>query len=139
MITVVYGADLTAPVAYRWKCQLNENAKLPAFCAELPEADHNEIVGWDGAGDRRLGAVFLTDRDQHPRVRRRFELTAELIEPAAPAVLTVETEGETRTERLLWAVLLGDLVSLHVAAARGVDPARIDVLERLKAELGAGA
>jgi glucose/mannose-6-phosphate isomerase len=138
-IPVIYGADLTAPVAYRWKCQLNENAKLPAFCAELPEADHNEIVGWDGAADTHLGAVFLTDRDQHPRVRQRFEVTAELIGTRALAPITVETEGETRTERLLWAVLLGDLLSLHVAAARGVDPARIDVLERLKAELGARA
>jgi glucose/mannose-6-phosphate isomerase len=138
-IPVIYGADLTAPVAYRWKCQLNENAKLPAFSAELPEADHNEIVGWDGAADRPLAAVFLTDRDQHPRVRRRFEVTAELIGASAPAPVMVETEGETRAERLLSAVLLGDLVSLHVAAARGVDPARIDVLERLKAELGGRA
>jgi glucose/mannose-6-phosphate isomerase len=138
-IPVIYGADLTAPVAYRWKCQLNENAKLPAFSAELPEADHNEIVGWDGAADRPLAAVFLTDRDQHPRVRRRFEVTAELIGASVPAPVMVETEGETRAERLLSAVLLGDLVSLHVAAARGVDPARIDVLERLKAELGARA
>jgi len=138
-IPVIYGADLTVPVAYRWKCQLNENAKLPAFRAELPEADHNEIVGWDGAADTHLGAVFLTDRDQHPRVRQRFEVTAKLIAPGAPAPIIVETEGETRTERLLWAVLLGDLLSLHVAAARGVDPARIDVLERLKAELGARA
>jgi glucose/mannose-6-phosphate isomerase len=138
-IPVIYGADLTAPVAYRWKCQLNENAKLPAFSAQLPEADHNEIVGWEGAVDRGLAPVFLTDRDLHPRVRKRFEVTAELIGASAPAKIMVETEGETRTERLLWAVLLGDLVSLHVAAARGVDPARIDVLERLKAELGAGA
>ena len=48
-IPVIYGADLTAPVALRWKTQVNENAKLPAFTAELPEADHNEIGGWAGA------------------------------------------------------------------------------------------
>ena len=45
-IPVIFGADLTAPVATRWKSQFNENSKLPAFAAELPEADHNEIVGW---------------------------------------------------------------------------------------------
>ncbi|HET7510009.1 MAG TPA: SIS domain-containing protein, partial [Solirubrobacterales bacterium] len=56
--TVIYGADLTAAVAQRWKTQINENAKLPAFYAELPEADHNEICGWsDGAGG--MAAVFL--------------------------------------------------------------------------------
>src|SRR5918999_1555062 len=93
------------------------------------------------AGARRDGhgsfsAVFLTDRDQHPRVRRRFELTAELIEPHAAEVITVETEGETRTERLLWAVALGDLVSLGLAGLRGVDPGPVEVIEKLKDRLG---
>ncbi len=136
-VPVIYGADLTAPVAYRWKTQVNENAKWPAFCSELPEADHNEIAGWAGADEAgRFGAVFLTDRDQHPRVRERFELTARLIEPGAAAVATVETVGESRTERLLWAVMLGDLVSLHLAARRGVDPSPVEMIERLKDELG---
>ncbi len=137
-IPVFFGADLTAPVASRWKGQVNENAKWPAFAAELPEADHNEIVGWSEGLEVPLAAVFLADRDQHPRIRRRIELTAELIEPAARSVVQVETEGENRVERLLWAVMLGDLVSLQLAAGRGVDPAQIAVLERLKADL-AGA
>jgi glucose/mannose-6-phosphate isomerase len=136
-IPVIYGADLTVPVAVRWKTQVNENAKLPAFAAELPEADHNEIAGWGGAGETgRLSAVFLEDRDQHPRVRQRFELTAKLVEGDAMAVARVETAGESRTERLLWAVMLGDLLSLHLAARRGVDPSRIEAIERLKEELG---
>ena len=47
------------PVAYRWKTQINENAKLPAFSHELPEVDHNEIAGWEGAGDgARLSCVI---------------------------------------------------------------------------------
>lgn len=130
---VVYGADLTAPLAQRWKTQLNENSKLPAFHAELPEADHNEVCGWAGEGAARMAAVFLEDRDQHPRERQRFELTAELVGEGAAAVARVETVGETRVERLLWATLLGDLVSLELAERRGVDPAEIAVLDRIKA------
>jgi len=134
---VIYGADLTTPVAVRWKTQINENAKLPAFASSLPEADHNEIVGWDGARESGcLSAVFLEDRDQHPRVRQRFELTAKLVEGDSAAVARLETEGESRTERLLWAVMLGDLLSLHLAARRGVDPSPIEAIERLKEELG---
>ena len=136
-IPVIYGADLTVPVALRWKTQINENAKLPAFTAALPEADHNEIAGWDGGAESsRLSAIFLEDRDQHPRVRQRFELTAALIEPGAASVSRIETEGETRTERLLWAVLLGDLLSLRVAARRGIDPSPVEMIDRLKDELG---
>ena len=136
-IPVVYGADLTVPVALRWKTQINENAKLPAFTAALPEADHNEIEGWDGAAEARwMSAVFIEDRDQHPRVRQRFELTAKLIEPAAASITRVETEGDTRTERLLWAVMLGDLLSVQLAARRGVDPGTVELLDRVKDELG---
>jgi glucose/mannose-6-phosphate isomerase len=136
-IPVVYGADLTIPVAYRWKTQINENAKLLAFAGELPEADHNEIVGWQGAREAgRVSAVFLGDRDQHPRVRQRIDLTAALVQPDAAAVARIETEGESRTERLLWAVMLGDLVSLQLAARRGVDPSPIEPIDRLKEQLG---
>jgi glucose/mannose-6-phosphate isomerase len=136
--TVVYGADLTAPVAHRWKTQLNENAKLPAFWGELPEADHNEVCGWAaGTGAEALATVFLEDCDQHPRERRRFDLTAEIAAEGAAAVERVETVGETRVERLLWALLLGDLVSLEVAARLGVDPGRTEALDRVKEGMSA--
>lgn len=132
---VVYGADLTISVARRWKTQVNENAKRPAFFAELPEADHNEIAGWAGAsGD--LSAVFLEDADQHPRERRRFELTAEAVAETGARVVRIETEGETRTARLLWAVMLGDLVSLALADADRVDPVPVAAIETLKDALG---
>jgi glucose/mannose-6-phosphate isomerase len=133
---LIYGCDATVPVAYRWKCQMNENAKQHAFSHQLPELDHNEIVGWSPNGDRgQFSAIFLIDSDQHPRQRQRAELTAELVKPQATATITIETEGETRVERLLWTVLLGDLVSLFVAARKGVDPGPIEMIDRLKSEL----
>jgi glucose/mannose-6-phosphate isomerase len=135
-VPVIYGADLTAPAAQRWKTEINENPKLPAFWAELPEADHNEIEGWPGSPPGAFSAVFLADADQHPRERRRIEVTAQSVARHASSVVTVETEGNTRSERLLWAVMLGDLVSLLLAARRGVDPTPIDAIEGFKRELG---
>jgi glucose/mannose-6-phosphate isomerase len=131
--TVIYGSDLTAPAARRWKTQINENAKLLAFHSELPEADHNEICGWSTeSGSDGIAAVFLEDVDQHPRERHRFELTAEAVATQASAAVRLETVGENRVERLLWAVLLGDLVSLEMARRRGVDPESIEAIETLK-------
>ena len=135
-VPLLYGCGLTTPVAYRWKCQVNENAKLPAFGHSIPELDHNEIVGWAGAEAGAFSAVLLEDKDQHPRERRRFDLTAELIADRARDVVRIETEGETRTERLLWAVMLGDLVSLELAAREAVDPTPVDLIEDLKDRLG---
>jgi glucose/mannose-6-phosphate isomerase len=136
-LPVVYGADLTGAIARRWKAQINENAELPAFFSELPEADHNELCGWEGteASGARLSAVMLEDSDQHPRERRRFELTAEAIEATGTEVIRVETAGETRVARLLWAVVLGDLVSIRLAESRGVDPLPVEAIERFKAAL----
>jgi glucose/mannose-6-phosphate isomerase len=132
---VVIGADLTAPVARRWKTQINENAKCPTFFSELPEANHNEICGWGGDA---FSAVLLEDADQHPRLRRRFELTGEAIGSAGATVVQLETQGETRIARLLWATMLGDLVSLKLAEARDVDPLPVEAIEGFKAAL-AGA
>jgi len=134
-VPIVYGADLTAPVARRWKTQINENAKFPSFYAELPEADHNELCGWEAEG-RRFAAVFLEDADQHPRERRRFELTEASVAPRAATTVRLETEGETRIARLLWAVMLGDLVSLRLAEARGVDPLPVPAIEEFKKAMG---
>jgi glucose/mannose-6-phosphate isomerase len=135
-VPLIAGAGLTAPIAYRWKTQLNENAKIPAFSHELPELDHNEIVGWEGIG--KLGpfsAIFLDDEDLHPRVRSRIELTEWLLGPNAAATFRVETQGKNPVERVFSLVLLGDLVSLYVAVLRGIDPTPVTVIERLKQEL----
>ena len=138
-IPQIAGSGLTAPIAYRWKTQINENAKRPCFWAELPELDHNEIVGWEGAAELgRFSAVFLDDSDLHPRIRQRIELTRGLIAAQAAATYRVESRGEHRTERLFSLVLLGDLVSVYLAVLRGVDPTPVAVLERLKGELARG-
>ena len=135
-VPVVYGAELTAPVAYRWKCQINENASAPAFASTLPEADHNEVVAWPAAsGSGPFSAVFLEDPGAHPRNAARVELTAEEARAGAKVVERVSAQGATRLERLVSLVLLGDLVSLYMAVLAGIDPVDIAPIDRLKAAL----
>src|SRR3954451_22623304 len=107
-IPLLGGAGLTTPIAYRWKTQINENAKLHAFIHELPELDHNEIVAWSGVeGLVPFTQVFLDDADTHPRVQTRISATSELIGDAAQEVIRVESRGSTTTERVFSLVLLG--------------------------------
>lgn len=136
-LPVIYGADLTAPIAYRWKCQLNENAKYPAWSAPLPEANHNEICGWDGAPElAETAAWFLADGDQHERVVRRIEITAEIASAHKAHAERIAMPGGSRAERLFALVLLGDLVSLYLGVLRGVDPTPVALIEDLKDRLG---
>ena len=135
-LPVVHGSGPTAAPARRWKTQLNENAAAAAFWSELPEANHNEICGWAGGlGRAPLSAVFLEDPDQHPRIQRRIELTCREVERAGGSVVRVESRGDSRLERVLSLVLLGDLVSVYLAVLDGVDPTPVEPIERFKAAL----
>ena len=135
-VPLIYGARPTVAPARRWKAQINENAKAAAFVSELPEADHNEICGWErGRETAPFAAVFLEDPDQHPRVSRRIELTAAEAERAGAPALRLAARGDSRLERVLSLVLLGDLVSVYLAVLDGVDPTEVDAISRLKAAL----
>ena len=134
-IPIIHGCDLTVPVARRWKTQINENAKHPAAFSELPEAGHNELEGWTDTDAGLLSAVFLEDPDQPERERRRVELTADLLSDREAKVVRVTTRGDTRTARMMWAVMLGDLISVKLADCLGADPDPVAVLDRIKSQL----
>ena len=94
-VPVIAGPGLAAAAAYRWKCQFNENAKLPAFAAELPEAGHNEIVGWAEASSfAPFAAIFLEDPGAGERAALRVALTAEIVADQAAAVEHVVPRGD---------------------------------------------
>ena len=135
-IPVVHGAASTVAVGRRWSTQINENAKSTAFWSELPEANHNQVCGWErGRAMAPFTGVFLGDPDQHPRVKRRMELmSAEVERTGAPAV-QLEARGESRLERVLSLILLGDMVSVYLAVLAGVDPTPVDAIETFKQRL----
>ena len=136
-LPVIHGAGPTVAVARRWHTQVNENAKMVAAWSELPEANHNEICGWRrGAGTAPLAAVFLEDPDQHPRVERRIELMCHEVSEAGAPAIRIQAQGESRLERVLSHVLLGDLVTVYLAVLEGVDPSPVDAIGRLKQALG---
>lgn len=135
-IPLVYGAGITKSAAYRWKCQFNENSKLPSFANELPELNHNELMGWERAAESApFSAIFLADPDQHPRVAQRIAVTRELIASQAAATVIVPPRAGTSIERLLSLALLGDLTSIYLAVLRGADPSPILGIDALKLAL----
>jgi glucose/mannose-6-phosphate isomerase len=135
-LPVIHGAGPTTAVARRWHTQLNENAKAAAFWSDLPEAAHNEICAWERVrGIAPLAAVFLEDPDQHPRVGRRIELTRQEVARAGVAEISLESQGDSRLERVLSLTLLGDLVSVYLAVLDGVDPTPVQAIDSLKSGL----
>jgi glucose/mannose-6-phosphate isomerase len=137
-IPVIYGSqDRLDAIALRWRCQICENAKQLAYSTSLPEMNHNEIVGWKhpAPGLRQVLPVFLRDREDHPRIQTRAEITREMLAGHAGAVLEFWTDGETWLERLWTLVLLGDYASVYLAFLNQEDPSQIDAIEGLKNRL----
>jgi len=136
-IPLIYGGGALGGVAaYRWKCDINENAKAPAFAAAYPELDHTEICGWGQHGDvtrQVMTLVSLRHGYEHERLSVRIDRTTELIEEALLQVLEVQAEGEGRLAQLLDLMYLGDWVSSYLALDNDVDPGPIDAIAQLKA------
>jgi glucose/mannose-6-phosphate isomerase len=130
-VPVVYGTDATAPAAYRWRTQLEENAKVLALSGVLPEVNHNAVEAWGGDGSGAWAPVFLRDAGEHPRVARRAALTRAVLETRAP-VHEAWSRGEGRLARLLTLTLFGDWVSYYLAILRGVDPWAMETIEAFK-------
>ena len=135
-VPLVYGFGPLAVVAYRWKTQLNENAKMQAFSHAFPEFAHNEIVGWAGSG-APFAAVLLRESEQSPRRRALMDAARDLIAGDAVLVEEVSARGGSAAQEAFSLVSYGDWVSYHAALARGVDPIPIDRIEALKSRLDA--
>jgi glucose/mannose-6-phosphate isomerase len=135
-------AGLAAVAARRWKTQVNENSKAPAYFGVQPEVCHNEVCGFGQNGDvtrQLLTLVNLRSGLEDARLSRRFDLFAELTSEALAGVVDVEAAGEGELARFFDLVMIGDFVSLHLAGREGVDPGPVPTLDELKLRLtGAG-
>ena len=151
-LPMIWGSSpLTGVVATRFACQLNENAKYPAVTGVLPEANHNQVVVFDGpfapwpAGgqvvldeekDPRppvpLRLIILRDRQEHPQVARRREVSAELAEQRGIELSELAADGDTPLQRLASLIQLIDYATVYLGIAIGVDPGPIAVISELK-------
>ncbi|MEP6625739.1 MAG: bifunctional phosphoglucose/phosphomannose isomerase [Acidimicrobiia bacterium] len=135
-IPLVYGGGaLGAVAAMRWKSDVNENAKAPAFWNTHPELDHNEICGFGQHGDvtrQLLTLIELRHGFEHERLTPRFAGVREQVEECVVQILEVRSEGEGRLAHLLDLMYVGDWVSCYLALDNDVDPGPIPAIATLK-------
>ena len=140
-IPVIYGSQGERGVAaYRWKTQINENAKAFAVANVLPELNHNETVGWSGSHgqgepQKLLSVVFLRDDREPSHIAKRCELTRDIVNKHAARIDEVWSRGASALARMLSLVYVGDFASVYLALAYGEDPTPVRVIDWLKREL----
>jgi glucose/mannose-6-phosphate isomerase len=139
-IPIVIGAGPLAEAAHRWKTQVNENANSWAIWEELPELDHNAVVGFGLPEEAlaQLHAVFLSHSALHPRVLRRIDATMDELDRAGVSHERLDVSGESALAQILASIYEGDLVSYYLALLYGVEPGPVAPIDRLKARLADG-
>ncbi len=135
--TIYSAADITSAAGYRLKCQFNENSKLHAFSNVIPELNHNEVIGWESFTEKQYQTkvINIIDPSYHPQVKKRFEITSELVASRKVEIITLESDQLDFKLRLMDLVYLGDWVSYYLAIIRGFDPTEIDNINTLKKRL----
>jgi glucose/mannose-6-phosphate isomerase len=136
-IPVIWASGLLLPVARRWKTQFNENAKTGAYYEDMPELNHNSVVGILAPGElidrHKVQIVQLTSAEyDHPRVTIRHEATTMLLRQAGLICEVVKARGESRLAQQMNLIQFGDYVSYYLAASYGVDPTPIEPIMMLK-------
>lgn len=138
-IPVIYGGyGVGGTAAMRFKCDLNEYGKSPAFWNFFPELNHNEVVGWNKVADvtrEHFVLVLLREEGEHPRIVHRFEITEGLIDGHFSEVVEVQAEGLSPLARLMSLIFITQLAAIYVGLAHGVDPGPVETIMKLKSEL----
>ncbi|MHA2611624.1 MAG: SIS domain-containing protein [bacterium JZ-2024 1] len=131
-IPVIWGIEgITGVVAYRWRTQINENAKMLSISHQLPESAHNELA----ALSAEVFPIFLiTDFDPPFHVRQREILQKMLERLSCPPQLVV-SDAPLRISALLSLIVVGDAFSLSLAKLLGKDPIAIPLITHLRKEM----
>jgi glucose/mannose-6-phosphate isomerase len=134
---VIYGPESIECVLTRWRCQIEENAKMLAYSNVFPELNHNEIVGWEQQPDllKRIAIISLRERDEADAIARRIEFTLDILTPYAGDIIRITAEERTFLGRLLSLICLGDWVSFYLAIGTRQDPFPIQKIDALKSAL----
>lgn len=134
----VVGSGVLAPVARRWKGQINELAKAGAGFEALPEADHNTLAGLSNPAGTliRIATVFLRAASDHPRNQLRSKLTQQTFMLEGMNTNDYTAPGDSPLSQQWCALHFGDYLAYYLAIAYGEDPTPIPGIMDFKQRLG---
>lgn len=133
-IPLIYASNRNYFLAEKWKISFNENTKTPAFFNVYPEWNHNELNSFKN-NKTKFTALLLTDEEDNQRVKKRYEITSNILQSKKVNVIPVPVLGNNRLNKLLYSLLFADWTSYELAVLYDTDPVRVPVIEELKKEL----
>ena len=133
-VPCIYTEPMMEPVGYRWRCQIQENAKQLAFHHVIPEMNHNEIVGWTSSNPKMV-PILIRRINEKEEIRNRFEALKKTAWKNTDIEEILVNSGNNLA-KIMEGIFIGDMVSIELAKLNDVDPTPVEVIENLKKELG---
>lgn len=134
--SLIYSGPTLSAAAYKWKIDINENAKQVAHCNVFPELNHNEMQGWIFPEQKHVNSVVLKSNLDNGRIQKRLLVTRQVLAKHGYDPIEVEVVGNTHIQQLLSTIMLGDYVSAYLGILNGIDPTPVELVEKFKKELG---
>jgi glucose/mannose-6-phosphate isomerase len=132
-IPVIFGTPGFDSVAYRWKTQFNENAKVLAYSTSFPELNHNDTMALESTYRKEEFYFFvLTHQSLEKEISDRIKITSKLCNIE---MNRVDGEGASQFSNIFTLIHKGDFISYYLAERRGVDPRNVEIIEKLKRDL----
>jgi glucose/mannose-6-phosphate isomerase len=140
-LPIIYASTNFYSIAYRWKCEINENTKIPSYCGKFPELNHNELNGYVNFNklNTPIHIIILQDQDDHRRIIKRMEITRKLIKEISNdgvKFTEISIRGDSILTKIFTTIYIGDLVSYYSALNYATDPSPVEVIEKFKKEMG---
>lgn len=133
-IPFIYSDSAYSSVVRRAANQLSENSKHIAHFNAIPEMNHNEIVGMHMPDylKEQACALFIEMGDSMPRIKKRVEITAGLLNDEGFETERILIDKGNRIINVMEAVLLFDWVSYYLSIENKVDAVAIERIDALK-------
>jgi len=129
-VVLIYASPFLASAAYRWKCEINENAQAPAFSNTIPELVHNEVEGFlNSRVDFHI--IMLREHDLSGFILKLFKSAKRVLKSTCKVTELVIKEHDPLSQ-LFSAVYIGDWSSYFLAIKYGTDPTPVPVIKEIK-------
>lgn len=132
------GSGIFAPVARRWKGQMNELPKAWAQFEFLPELDHNTLAGTLCPAEmlEKLVVLFIRGEAELARNGLRSDFSKQEFMQQGIATDVYWAKGGSSLEQMWTAIYFGDYMTYYLALLYGIDPTPIVAMDNLKSLLG---
>lgn len=133
-IVLLYSSQKNAYLAYNWKTRLNETAKIPAFCGIIPEICHNEIEIFESKSfSPKISTIIIKDDSDTACVKEKIKKIEKIFKKNKIHSVAAKLKGRNSLEKIWNSLVLADWVSYYSAKINGIDPAKTEIIDALKA------